>query len=152
MIDIRDFGNNSLFAIKAHDTSVRMRAKVAVLGAFTTNGRRPGFRVNFLSTEGVGGTAQVIRFENREDAQRWINSVGQNYYAPDDMDIMNNRAGEYVRVPLADFDTDAWVNSILIRRLSDRTRALINTHCPQYLSEEPDEEVPQRSSYRGFSF
>lgn len=155
MKDIRRFGNNELYAIKARDYSVRTGTKVAVLGAFQHTGTvRPGFRVNMMSTEGVAGTAQVIRFENRPDAERWLTEKGSRYgYDQDELDVMNSRAGEYVRLPLCDFATDVWVNSVILGRLSDRTIASMNTYCPEYIDDNIEGTAPTTYiTYRGFRF
>lgn len=157
MKDVRRFENNQLYAIKAKDNSVRMRTKVAVLGGFQANGQiRPGFRVNMMSTEGVGGTAQVIRFERIEDCERWINQKRTNYgYDEDEISVMNSRAGEYVRLPLCDFDTDVYVNSIILGRFNNRTLNLMSQYCPEYIDDNiPNTaEQPERQlAYRGFKF
>lgn len=155
MKDIRRFGNNELFGVKARDYSVRSGTKVAVIGAFQTTGTiRPGFRVNFMSTEGVAGTAQVIRFSERDAAERWLREKGSSYgYDQDELGVMNSRAGEYIRVPLCDFNTDAWVNSVWLSRISDRTKAYMNTYCSEYIDDEIEGTAPETVvSYRGFRF
>lgn len=155
MKDIRRFGTNELFGIKARDHSVRSGTKVAVLGGFQTNGTvRPGFKVNFMSTEGVGGTAQVIRFSDRNAAERWIEQNGTSYgYDREDLSVMNNMSQEFIRVPLCNFDTDAWVNKVWLGRISERTRAYMNTYCPEYIDDEIEGTAPEAViSYRGFRF
>lgn len=154
MRDVRRFENNELYAIKARDHSVRTGTKVAVLGAFQHTGTvRPGFKVNMMSTEGVAGTAQVIRFEDRADAERWLTQKGSRYgYDEDDLAVMNSRAGEYVRLPLCDFATDVWVNSVILRRFSDRTIASMNTYCPEYIDNDIPNLPQAPTHYRGFRF
>lgn len=154
MVDIREFATGQLFGIKARDNSVRSGTKVAVLGAFQHSGSiRPGFKVNMMSTEGVAGTAQVIRFEDRSEAERWLTEKGSRYgYDQDDLAIMNSRAGEYIRLPLCDFATDVWVNSIILRRFNDRTIAYMNTYCPEYLDNDIPNPSQTATHYRGFRF
>ena len=155
MRDIRRFENSQLFGIKARDTSVRSGVKVAVVGGFKPTGSvRPGFRVNFTSTEGVAGTAQVIRFSERTAAERWIDQHGASYgYDQDDLSVMNNLSQTFIRIPLADFETDAWVNKVWVDRISSRTIAYMNTYCPEYIDDNI-EQLPAEntSNYRGFRF
>lgn len=154
MKDIKRFENNQLYAVKCSDSSVRVGTKVAVLGGFQPDGQvRPGFRVNFMSAEGVAGTAQVIRFDRREDCERWIREKGSNYNVDqDNISVMNSRAGEYVRLPLCNFNTDVWVNSIILRRFSNRTLNLMSEYCPEYIDDNIPHVAEQPGRYRGFSF
>ena len=106
-----------------------------------------------MSTEGVSGTAQVIRFERRADAERWIIAHGADYgYSLDDLAIMNNRAGEYVRVPLCNFNVDVWVNFIILSRFSSRAIAMMNTYCPKYIDDDIENIAEEPTGYRGFRF
>lgn len=155
MKDIRRFDNNTLFAIKAFDRNVSAGTKVAVLGRFVRSGTvRPGFKVNFMSTEGVAGTSQVIRFANRHAAENWLQQKHSEYdYAVNDLSIMNNRAGEYIRLPLCDFAEDVWVKSTILNRFSNPTLVLIDAYCPEYLDDTtPNPDRGASNSYRGFRF
>lgn len=156
----RTFDNNELFGIKVRDPFVRTGVKVATVRAFTQTGtsNRPGFNVGFTSTEGVGGTSQVIRFESREIAQNWINRNAASYgYSIDEMSIMATRPGHFVKIPLCNYEHDAWVNSVFIGRImssSPRNWERIKEACPQYFGEDASDNalLANSSRYRGFRF
>ena len=88
MRDVRRFETGQLFGIKVRDNSVRTGIKVATLGRYDRT--RNGFVVNMISSEGVAGSNQALRFQNRADAQRWIyaNCAAFGYEA-EDMQVMN---------------------------------------------------------------
>lgn len=163
MAIMRHFNNDELFSIKVIDDSVRTGYKVATIRSFEETGtsNRPGFSVAFSSTEGVGRTSQIIRFTSREIAQRWINRNAARYgYSLDDMAVMVTRpgeigSGEFVKIPLCDYQYDAWVSSDFITRImsnSPRTWERIKQACPEYFREENNIEANQRRRYRGFRF
>ena len=156
MRDIRRFETGQLFGIKVRDNSVRTGIKVATLGRYDRT--RNGFAVNMISSEGVAGSNQALRFQNRADAQRWIyaNCAAFGYEA-EDMQVMNTVGSNYFwKVPVAGFEVDGWVNKRKFDYYSDAQMEKFIEQLPEYFAyrEWPDEGEVQslEGNYRGFRF
>lgn len=156
MRDIRRFETGQLFGIKVRDHSVRTGVKVATLGRYDRN--RQGFVVNMISSEGVAGTNQALRFQSRVDAQRWIyqNCAAFGYEA-EDMQVMKTVGVNWFwKVPVAGSEVDGWVNKRKFDYHSDAQMEKFIELMPEYFAdnEGPDAEENQNAegNYRGFSF
>lgn len=156
MRDIRRFDTGQLFGIKAIDHSVRTGVKVATLGRYDRT--RNGFAVNMISSEGVAGSNQALRFENRADAERWI---AQNHaafgYDADEMQVMKTVGVNWFwKVPVAGFEIAGWVNKRKFDHYSDSQMDKFIEEMPEYFAyhEWPNENEMQslEGNYRGFSF
>lgn len=156
MRDIRQFETGQLFGIKVRDHSVRTGVKVATLGRYDRN--RQGFVVNMISSEGVAGTNQALRFQNRADAQRWIYQNCASFgYEAEDMQVMKTVGVNWFwKVPVAGFEVDGWVNKRKFDYHSDAQMEKFSELMPEYFAdnERPDAEENQNAegNYRGFSF
>lgn len=156
MRDVRRFETGQLFGIKVRDNSVRTGIKVATLGRYDRT--RNGFVVNMISSEGVAGSNQALRFQNRADAQRWIyaNCAAFGYEA-EDMQVMNTVGSNWFwKVPVAGFEVDGWVNKRKFDYYSDAQMEKFIEQMPEYFAyhEWPDEGEVQslEGNYRGFQF
>lgn len=171
MRDIRRFETGQLFGIKARDHSVRTGTKVATLGRYDRSSR--GFAVNMISSEGVAGSNQALRFETRAAAQRWIYANCARFgYDAEDMQVMNTVGSNmFWKVPVAGFEVDGWVNKRKFDYHSGSQMEKFVQEMPEYFDEndprdaidarftedpETGELIPRSTasehSYRGFRF
>lgn len=89
-----------------------------------------------------------MRFEREEDALDWASQNYQQFTdSLDDMSIMMlGVTKECVRLPVANFTEDAWVDKCKLNFINDRVKREI----PEYLDAD-NPATPERR-YRGFSF
>ena len=175
MRDIREFTTGQLFGIKARDNSVRTGVKVATLGRYVKSTK--SFAVNMISSEGVAGSNQALRFQDEITAQRWINQNHARFgYDRDDMQVMRTvGTNRFWRVPVDGYDTDGWVNVRKFDFVSNTQMARLEDELPEYFdATDPRDHIDARfttdpetgelirrnisqeqetgGSYRGFQF
>lgn len=175
MRDIREFTTGQLFGIKARDTSVRTGVKVATLGRYVRSTK--AFAVNMISSEGVAGSNQALRFQDEATAQRWIDQNHARFgYDRDEMQVMRTvGTNRFWRVPVDGYDTDGWVNVRKFDYFSSTQMDRLEAELPEYFNandprdhidarytEDPEtgELIPRNreqsqgtsGSYRGFQF
>lgn len=139
MREDKQFTNGELFGITAYDNSVRTGYKAATVGAFDFQTHK--FRVNFISTEGVTGGAQRLRFQTREQAQEWINNNAERYgYDVADLRVSDFRTTETdTRIPVEGCDFDGWVTTRKWRYISPNTLNRLERECPEYFGIETEQ-------------
>lgn len=176
MVDIREFTTDQLFGIKARDNSVRTGVKVATLGRYVSATK--SFAVNMISSEGVAGSNQALRFEDRLSAQRWIDQNHARFgYDEGEMQVMRTvGTNSFWKVPVDGYDIPGWVNTRKFNYVSDSQMEKFKREIPEYFdadsdarpngyrdgidamyTEDPEtgELIPRetnQSSYRGFRF